>query len=294
MKKIKKSILFIIGILIVSICSGCGIYSTIDLNEVKEEMLNLKTRNIDILKIKEVLSENTSFGTLKELEEEEMIQLGINKEYIDEKNHFLFMIEQNEEEDSFPYTSYIIVKPAEDKKEMLKEQLDNYYKNLFETYMTREDATMEGVRHIENVMKKEIDGYLVYILSYDNEEVWKKIEENSHSLLFENPKELSLEEFTQIFSLKQEHISEYEAVLSENSVSLYIIVKPRNGKAENVKKVLDKYMSDLEKEYIDKEEYQIINNRVQTEVGSYLIYIISKDNENILNTIKNVIVKGNS
>ncbi len=290
MKK-NSIILFVFCILLLSIFSGCGIYSNIDLEEVKKEILELKTRKLDISKVKEVLKNSSYFNSLEEVDINSVQNLGISKENIDTGHGFLFMVENNEEFNSFSYTSYIIVKPVEDREDILKEEIDNYYKNLFEEYINREGATIEGVRHIENVMKKEYEGYFIYILSYNNEDVWKIIQENSHSLLFENPKELTLKEFSEIFSVKEEYISEYEAVLSENedSVSLYVIVKPRSGKAESVKKSIDKYMNELEKKY----ETDIINHRIQTEVGSYLIYIVSKDNENILNTIKNVIVRKN-
>ena len=154
----KKGIaLLILSILLLSIFSGCGIYSSIDLTEVKKEILELKTRNIDIFKIKEVLNDSTYFESLEEVDIYSIQNLGISKENINTEYDFLFMIENTKEVDSFSYTSYMIVKAAEDREELLKEEIDHYYKNLFEEYMTREGATIEGVRHIENVMKKEYE-----------------------------------------------------------------------------------------------------------------------------------------
>ena len=60
MKK-NSIILFVFCILLLSIFSGCGIYSNIDLEEVKKEILELKTRKLDISKVKEVLKNSSYF-----------------------------------------------------------------------------------------------------------------------------------------------------------------------------------------------------------------------------------------
>lgn len=185
----------------------------------------------------------------------------------------------------------MIIKPSEDKKDLLEEQIDLYYKNLLEEYNQKEDASEEIKAHLQNVMKQEYEGYLIYILSNDNDAVWKKIKERSHPLLFENTKEAKLEDF----GLSIKDVSEFKGVTSseDTSASFYIVVRPKNGKADNIKKSMNQYMKTLDKKWSTylPNEYKLVKNHMETEVGSYLVYIVSKDNQLVLNTIKDAIVK---
>ncbi len=277
--------------------SGCGIYTKIDLQKLKKEISTLKTTKVELSKIKEVL-EQIELEPLEDIEIDTLEELHINKEYIayeDKKAQLIFKQEKRSDINTVPLTSYIIVKPAEDKKDLLQKQIDEYYQDLLKEYSEKEEAEQEIKEQLENVMKKEYEGYLIYILSNDNEKVWEQIEESSHALLFENTKELSLESFAKQFSLEEKNIEEYQALISskKEESSLYIIVRPKDGKIETVKKRLDQYMKDYEKKWSTylPQEYALIKNRMETEIGSYLVYIVSRDNNAVLNTIKNSVIK---
>ena len=146
-------------------------------------------------------------------------------------------------------------------------------------------------------MIREYEGYVICILSNHNEEVWNLIKEHSHALLFQNVKRLQATELEIEFSLNKDDLKEFLAVIpsQDTSASFYIIVRPTSGKVDDVKKVLDQYMKNLEKKWSTylPNEYQLVKNRMDTEIGSYLVYIISKDNDLVLKTIKDAIVKKN-
>ncbi len=289
MKKIVILCFMVCSILFLALFSGCGVYDKIDLEKASKEIATLKTRVLDLTKIKEVIEKDSpNFGTLEDIEFD---HLSINSEYILKESEYLFRQEKTEV-NSIPLTSYIIVKPAEDKKELLEDQIELYYKGLLEQYSEKEEANEETKEHLKNVMKKEFEGYLIYILSNDNENVWKKIEENAHSLLFENTKEAKMEDF----GIRSNDAKEFKAVVSNQSsdVNFYLIVRPKNGKADNIKKAMDQYMKDLDKKWSTylPDEYERLKNHMDTEVGSYLIYIVSKDNPLVLKTIKDAVVKG--
>lgn len=263
--------------------SGCGVYDKMDLEKASIEISTLKTTTLDLSNIREAIENESNFFV--ELED---IELDIfNSEYFDD---YLFRREKSNV-NSVSLNSYMIVKPSEDKKSLLEEQIDLYYKNLLEEYSEKEDANEEVKEHLQNVMKQEYEGYLIYILSNDNEAVWEKIQESAYPLLFENVKETGLEEF----GLSPKDISEFKAVTSneDTSASFYIIIRPRNGKADNVKRAMTQYMKTLDKKWSTylPDEYKLVKNHMDTEVGSYLVYIVSKDNQLVLNTIKNAVVK---
>ena len=270
--------------------SGCGIYDQIDLEKVKKTIVDLKEEEVDLLKIKQVLESTAYFESLEEIEFSDLKDLEIDLEYIEKKDGkpiFLFEKENRKEINSVSVYSYMIVKSAEDKKELLENQIDLYYQNVLENDLKQED--------LPEVLKEEYEGYLIYILSDHNEEILQTIKENSHPLLFGESDFISLEEFVSSFGLNENQIIEFQAVVpvKENVVDLYVIVKPKHGQIETVRKSMDSYFNTLEKKWSTylPEEYQLVKNRMKTEVGSYFVYIISKDNETVLKTIKDAIVK---
>lgn len=298
MKKIGKVLFLICSISILVLFSGCGVYDKIDLKKVEKEIQDLKTVKVDLSKIREILDDEETFGELEEVDEKRLKDFGINSEYIekiDGKLTLIFKQEKNREINTIPMSSYIIVKPAEDKKALLKKQIDSYFETLLQEYNEKEDAKEEERKHLQDIMKKEYEGYLIYILSDDNEFVWKQVEESSHSLLFENTTTLSLEQFSKIFSLEKKDIAEYQAVIptKDTSASFYVIVRPKRGKVEVVRKKLNQYMKELEEKWSTylPEEYELVKNKMETEIGSYFIYIVSKENDTVLNTIKSAIMK---
>ena len=71
--------------------------------------------------------------------------------------------------------SYYILKPKEDKYDTVKEKMDEYMKNFETQWSTYLPDQYELVK---NRMVKEYGGYLIYIISDDNDTVFKKIEAN--------------------------------------------------------------------------------------------------------------------
>ena len=73
------------------------------------------------------------------------------------------------------------------------------------------------------------------------------------------------------------------------SAEQYIILKPADGKEEEVKEAMDTYMTNLQQQWDTYLPLQaeLVRNREETKVGDYLIYIISQDNAKVLDVIKN-------
>ena len=72
-----------------------------------------------------------------------------------------------------------------------------------------------------------------------------------------------------------------------------MVVKPAEGKYETVRSGLDEYIKKQEElwnTYLP-DQYELVKNRLVVEEGDYLIYIISEDNNSVLEAIKSAEVK---
>lgn len=71
--------------------------------------------------------------------------------------------------------------------------------------------------------------------------------------------------------------------------NLYIIAKPVEGKEEEAKAMFEEFMLTQERTWENylPDQYQLVMNRMETEIDGYLIYIISSDNDAVLQAIKN-------
>ncbi len=74
--------------------------------------------------------------------------------------------------------------------------------------------------------------------------------------------------------------------------SLYIAVLPKKGSEAEVKSAIDEFMKSYENmwsQYLP-EQYALVEERLETEIktgeGTYYVYIISEDNEKVLEAMK--------
>lgn len=141
-----------------------------------------------------------------------------------------------------------------------------------------------------NAKEEEINGYLVYVASDDNDSVISKVKESKaplFSMLEEIPSE-TINDLLNITSLDYEEISMgIPAILVKSN--MYIVVKPKEGKEETIKTAIDDYMTSLENQWKNylPDQYELVKNRKEGKIGDYLVYIISDDNDLVFNTISN-------
>lgn len=112
------------------------------------------------------------FGALMQVEDDLLTtQFGIEKDMVEEYLIKMPMMITNSH-------TYIIVKPAEGKKDVVKEKLDTYMTNLEEQWKTYLPDQYELVK---NRLVKEYGDYLIYIVSSDNEAVFNEIKANNQA-----------------------------------------------------------------------------------------------------------------
>lgn len=135
----------------------------------------------------------------------------------------------------------------------------------------------------------EYENYLIYINSSDNDSVITDIK-NSNTPIFNEMLKAEGEFFESTTKISEDDLEEYlmQIPAMMTSSATYIILNPKEGKEESVKQAMEEYMANLEKswEMYLPDQYDLVKNRLEVEYGEYLIYIISSDNELVLETIK--------
>ncbi len=255
---------------------GCGNNNgKIDLTKAVEEIDGLKSGEFSRAGAVTSLMDPTLFGEVEDIYT--LSDVGISEENVtnEEGMYDYSMAREVGKENGY---SYFIGKPADGKKDALVAELDAYY---------------EGME--DQLLKEEIEGYLVYIVSSDNDKALSLIKEEGYPSLFGMMGEVTDEVLSTTFNINTEDVEEYAGKTSMMivSASSYMIMKPAEGKKEAVKEAMADYMAKQEEQwgaYLPA-QYDLVKNRLETEVEGYLVYVVSEDNDAVLKAIKNNIVK---
>ncbi len=255
----KKLLLILVGILFLT---GCSEPIELDLEEVESRVDALTT---DVFSIQSI-----NYEDMIEYDEMSFVYdydfqtvFGLDSNLVEEYNVMF-----NEETKQL----LAIFKPVEDKEEEFKTQFSAFTDTLY------------------NVSNAEHQGYLIYVLSKNNDSVIEQIRKVKEPL-FPPMSKVEIESLELIIGLTTEEVDEIlmKTPMLMTNAATYIIVKPSEGNEEAVEEKLDQYMSDLEenwKTYLP-EQYELVKDRMKEELGEYLIYIVSDDNEKVLEAIKN-------
>lgn len=150
----------ILSLLLVLLCmTGCGKEKTIDLNKVYDEV-NKLTYESEII-----------YNDHKKLTDEELKDYEVDLTNIEE---YLIVMPRAIKN---PYM-YIIVRPKSGKTNIVKDELSELLKKYDNSWGVGEGAIPyfpEAVTLIENRISRTYGNYLIYIVSPDNELVYKAI-----------------------------------------------------------------------------------------------------------------------
>ena len=99
-----------------------------------------------------------------------------------------------------------------------------------------------------------------------------------------------VESIEDVLGIKKEQVEEFAMATPMMIVrsDTYIIVKPSEGNKKAVKEKIDEYMANLETQWETylPAQYELVKNRLEKELGDYLVYIVSIDNDLVYKTIK--------
>ncbi len=242
--------------------TGCGADVTLDLEQIKIDLENLKTDQVNRVNIAQSIANSEYMTNLVDVYEYDLEEYGLTKDYISfEEDNYDFSFGVNEDA-----TNAYFVGNIEDEK--LITELDNYF-SQYNSYKT-----------------DKIGDYTIYVASTNDDEVLKKANEDAYSNVYNN---LMYAENTTSLNISSDLVSEYliATPMFITSAEQYIIIKPEDGKKEAVKSLMDVYMTSLQTQwdlYLPAQA-KLVREREEVEIGNYLVYIISSANDKVLDVI---------
>ena len=260
----------IVAILIIAICimSINMIKPEIDninLENVSKEIDQLKTLSFEISNTSNVIDESKAYkSTLKEYYEYDFNMFYLQRSWLDE-----FKIFYNEKNKQL----FFVFKPSSDNTNNVTSAIEKFLKN------NKISAT-----------KEEYDGYIFYINSNDDKKVVSKIKQ-SQIKVFDILQELNKEEIKDKYGIDSNLYKEYKvktAMIVKSDVTEYLLFYPKNhNAAKEIEELMDKYYTEKEEKWANSEEnYNLIKNRYTGNYNGYLVYIVSKDNDLVLQLLK--------
>lgn len=273
MKKIILCLTLIIATMVLTACGKENV--SLNLKDLSSKLDNLKGEEFDRFTAANIINEKIE--GLKEIYDYEYDfkeNFGLNSEDIE-----FYTIAMNEDN----MDMFLFIQPLEDKKNDVKLALDNYFSKL------EKNENQEIANKAKNKSYTQIGSYLVYIMTDNSSDILNSIKDSKENI-FGALMEVNDETLESQFNINKSDVKEYliKVPMMITSSNSYIIIKPVDGKKDEVKEKIDEYMTKLEKQWETylPEQYELVKNRLEKEYGDYLIYIVSSNNDLVFETIK--------
>lgn len=237
----------------------------INLENVSEEIDQLKTLSFEISNTSNVIEESKAYKSeLKEYYEYDFSTFGLQRSWLDE-----FKIFYNEKNKQL----FFVLKPTNDNCDNVTGAIEKFLKT-----------------NKINTTKEEYDGYIFYINSNDDKKVVSKIKQ-SQIKVFDILQELNKDEIKEKYGIESSLYKEYKvktAMIVKSDVTEYLLFYPKNHTAaKEIEKLMDEYYEKKEEKWANNEEnLNLIKNRYTGNYNGYLVYIVSKDNDLVLQLLK--------
>lgn len=238
---------------------------SINLENISKEIDQLKTLKFEISNTNKIIDESKAYkSTLKEYYEYDFSDFGLQRSWLDEFK--IYYHEKNKQ-------LFMVFKPNLDKTSDVTNAIEKFLKDK------KIPAT-----------KEEYDGYIFYISSNDDKKVISKIKQ-SQVKVFDILQELNKEEIKEKYGIDSNLYKEYKvktAMIIKSDVTEYLLFYPKNQvSAKEIEKAMDKYYQEKEEKWAGNEEnLNLIKNRYTGNYNGYLVYIVSKDNDLVLQLLR--------
>ena len=273
MKKIVLCLTLIMAAIVLTACGKENV--SLNLKDLSSKLDNLKGEEFDRFTAANIINEKIE--GLKEIYDYEYDfkeNFGLNSEDIE-----FYTIAMNEDN----MDMFLFIQPLKDKKNDVKLALDNYFSEL------ENSDNQEIANKAKNKSYTQIGSYLVYIMTDNSSDILNSIKDSKENI-FGALMEVNDETLESQFNINKSDVKEYliKVPMMITSYNSYIIIKPVDGKKDEVKEKIDEYMTKLEKQWETylPEQYELVKNRLEKEYGDYLIYIVSSNNDLVFETIK--------
>ena len=270
----KKGIFIILSLFAIVLLTGCGNVD-LDLEKVKESLSKLKEDKIDSSLVYGEVSMYEDYQNLEYIYESDYEQYGFKVDDLD-----AYSFGYNKDTKDF----YVVFKAKDGKDKSVKKSVEAFVESL-----KKDEKNEDVLNKLKKYKLETIDGYIVAVSVKDNADLLKIIK-NSKNPIFANVMEMPIESIEDVLGIKEDQVEEFLMATPMMIVrsDTYIIVKPSEGNKKVVKEKIDEYMDALEKQWETylPEQYELVKNRLEKELGDYLIYVVSIDNDLVYKTIK--------
>lgn len=240
--------------------------SNLDLSSIPDRIDQLTTVSFDLDDVSGIISASDAYSSLKDYYEYDFKEtIGLNPTYV---NDYVIKINKSKKQ------AFIAIKPV-----------DNYYdevKNVIDAFL--KDNEIKKYQYLE------YQGYQIYIKSNNDAVVVSKIKQ-SQQRVFNIMKDLKKEDIEKELKVSE---ADYDEALVKTPMVVksdtcgYVIFKPKNQSSkEKIKNLMEDYYKGLEAKWQNNEDNRkLVQNRYFEEYKGYLIYVVSHDNNLVLQLLK--------
>ena len=236
-----------------------------DINAISEKIDQLKTVSFNIDDVGNIIESSESYDGLKDYYEYDFQSMfGLNANHIDQ-----YVIKYNKNKGQV----FIAIKPFGEYHDEIKSCIGSFLKE----------------NNIKDYDYLEYQGYQIYIKSNNNPKVISKIKQ-SQIRVFNILQDLKKDEIEKVLKISSGNYSEalVKIAMLRNDTCGYAIFKPSNAYSkENIMNLMNDYYKGLEIKWSNNEENKnLIQNRYFEEYQGYLIYVVSHDNDLVMQLLK--------
>lgn len=242
-------------------------YEPLDLDIIASEIDQLKTVKFDINQVENIIANSKAYNVaqLKDYYEYDYEKFNLKKGLTEE-----LVIKYNEKNKQL----FIAAKLIEGQEELFKTNLNNFLQeNNINAYTTI------------------YDGYYFYINSSNNLAVMSKVKQ-TQVRVFDIMQEYKKNDIEKKFKINSNWYKECmikHSIISDDTTG-YIIIHPKNKKsATKIKKAMDDYYNQLNNKWTKEGNTTnkfLVDNRYATTYNGYLVYIVSRNNDLVMELIK--------
>lgn len=256
-------------ILIAILANSFGNKQKLDFDAISNKIDQLTTVSFDIDDVPGIINSTEAFNSLKDYYEYDFNSvIGLNPTYV---SSYVIKVNKSKKQ------AFIAVRPVDKYYDDVHSALDSFLKD----------------NEIKNYKYLEYQGYQIYIKSVDEEKdaiVVSKIKQ-SQKRVFNIMKDLKKDDIEREFKISD---SDYEEALVKVPMVVksdtcgYVIIKPKNQSSKDkIKNLMDDYYKGLEAKWQnDEENRKLVQNRYFEEYKGYLIYLVSHDNNLVIQLLK--------
>jgi hypothetical protein len=239
------------------------------LASIPDKIDQIKTVSFDIDDSNDIVTSSHAYSGLKDYYEYDFDKVfNLDKTNVDE-----YVIKYNKSNNEV----FIVIKPNNGKLDDVKKTFDDFMSS----------------NKISNYLYKEYQGYLIYIKSNNSDNdalILSKIMQ-SNIRVFSILQELKKDDIEKNFGIKESYYDEalVKTSMLRSDTCEYVIIKPKNANAKSkIKNAMNEHYAGLESKWQGKNEknYNLVVNRYYGEYQGYLIYIVSNDNNLVMDLIK--------